>query len=137
MLGFDFLKGGAGMLRDAYNQNLYIEYHDVVIDPNAKQAFSYMIGWAASLKRYDCFPSSHGVVKDFRFMRGEDWEFAFIPNQKWLLFYFRRPCLRSDKYTASQIRAAIPNANETPTGELTVRIANLEDAIRVSAFVES
>ncbi len=48
------------MLVGAENQNLYSEYYEVIQCSETKQAYSYLIGWAASLKSHDCFPSSHG-----------------------------------------------------------------------------
>ena len=73
----------------------------------------------------------------FRFMRGNEWDFAFIPNQQWLLFYFRAPCLRLPKYTRQAIVERFPKAQETGSGEFSVRLMNLNDALRVSAYIGS
>ena len=59
------------MLRGAENQSLYVEYHDIVRNLGAKQAYCFLIGWASALQNYECFPSSHGHIKDFRFVRGD------------------------------------------------------------------
>jgi hypothetical protein len=125
------------VLAGAENQNLYREYYEVIQSNEAKQAYSYLIGWAASLKSHECFPSSHGVIKDFRFMRGTDWEFAFIPNQKWLLFYFRKPCLNIEKFSKSKILERFPSATENNAGEFTIRVSTLEIAAQISAYIES
>ena len=125
------------MLRGAESSDLYSEFYNVVLNVGAKRGYSFLIGWASSLERYECFPSFHGVIKDFRFMRGDDWDFAFIPNQQWLLFYFRKPCLRLEKYSHAAIRAHFPEAHETPSGEFTVKVASLEEALRVAAYIES
>ncbi|MDT4883443.1 hypothetical protein FQZ97_1194840 [compost metagenome] len=97
----------------------------------------YMVGWASTLKDYDFFPDSHGLIKDFRFLRGNDWDFAFIPNQRWLLFYFRKPCLRLPKYAREEILDRVPGANETNAGEFTVRLENVSDVLRLVAYIES
>lgn len=125
------------MLRSAGNRELYVEYYDIVLNPEAKQAYSFLVGWASTLRGYDCFPSSHGHIKDFRFVHDEDWDFAFIPNQKWLLFYFRKPCFRFSKYARQEILQRFPAANETGSGEFTIKIASLDGAILLSAYVES
>lgn len=125
------------MLAGAENKNLYSEYYEIIKSSEAKRAYIYLTGWAASLKSYDCFPSSHGVIKDFRFMRGTDWDFAFIANQKWLLFYFRKPCLVIDKFSKFRILEHFQNATENKAGELTIRVCTLEMAIQISAYIES
>jgi hypothetical protein len=132
-----FVRGGVQMLRSTDNQELYTEYQAIVVDTDAKQAYSYIIEWASMLAGYECFPSSHGHIKDFRFMRGKDWDFAFIPNQKWLLFYFRKPSLRLPKYTKQEILNRFPAAHETTGGEFHIRIANLEDARLLASYIES
>ena len=124
------------MLEGLAMQEAYVEYDDKAVATEVKQAYRYMIGWAATLKNHVCFPSGHGHIKDFRFMRGEDWDFSFIPNQKWLLFYFRTPCLRLSKYTRAAILNCFPGAKETSAGEFTIRVARLDDAVRIASFVE-
>ena len=125
------------MLSGAENQSLYREYYELIQDSDAKQAYSYLIGWASSLKNHNCLPSAHGVIKDFRIMRGNDWDFAFIPNQKWLLFYFRRPCQKLEKFAHVNILSKFPEANENNHGEITIRIKTLEEAIKLAAYIDS
>lgn len=125
------------MLQGASNSELYVEYYEAIVSPDTKQAYSFLIGWAATLRGYDCFPGSHGHIRDFRFVRGDDWDFAFIPNQKWLLFYFRKPCLNFPKYERREILRTFPDANETGSGEFTIKIASLGDAIRLATYVGS
>jgi len=95
-----------------------------------------MIGWASTLQGYEVFPSSHGYIKDFRFVRGNDWDFSFIPNQKWMLFYFRKPCLRLSKYSSEEIQEKIPGAKENNSGEFIVRIETINDVMRLSNYIE-
>lgn len=125
------------MLRGAEHSELYREYYEILCVPEAKHAFLYMIGWASTLKGYEVFPGFHGHIKDFRFLRGNDWDFSFIPNQKWMLFYFRKPCLRLPKYSCEEILKRIPGAKENNAGELTVRIENMNDVMRLTGYIES
>ncbi|MFU3343836.1 hypothetical protein ACM7LD_04565 [Pseudomonas aeruginosa] len=125
------------MLRGAEHSELYREYYEILSAPEAKHAFLYMVGWASTLKGYEFFPSSHGPIKDFRFLRGNDWDFAFIPNQKWMLFYFRKPCLRFPKYSREEILGRVPGAKENSAGEFTVRIENISSVMRLASYIES
>ncbi|WCM53257.1 hypothetical protein OH720_09650 [Pseudomonas sp. WJP1] len=124
------------MLRGAENSELYREYYEILCTPEAKHAFLYMVGWASTLKSYDFFPSSHGHIKDLRFLRGNDWDFAFIPNQRWMLFYFRKPCLKLPKYSREEILGRIPGAKETNAGEFTARLKNVNDVMRLAGYIE-
>jgi hypothetical protein len=125
------------MLAGAENQSLYREYYESIQESGAKKAFSYLVGWSSSLKNYECMPSSHGVIKDFRLIRESEWDFAFIPNQKWLLFYFRKPSLKFEKYSSNAIKENFPEANENNAGEFTIRITSIEMAVKLAAYIES
>lgn len=125
------------MLRGAEHSELYRDYYEILCAPEAKHAFLYIVGWASTLQDYESFPDSHGHIKDFRFLRGNDWDFSFIPNQKWLLFYFRKPCLRLPKYSRDEILARVSGARENNAGEFTVRIENLTAAMHLAGYIES
>lgn len=125
------------MLNGVESQHLYREYYELIQSAETRHAYSYLVGWASSLSHYDCFPSHHGLIKDFRFIRGGEWDFAFIPNQKWLLFYFRKPALRHQKYSRSEIMCRFPNANENNAGEFTVRISTVAEAVSLAAYINS
>lgn len=125
------------MLRGVESSDLYVEHYNSIVSSETKQAYSFIVGWAATLQEYVCFPGSHGFIRDFRSLRGEEWDFAFIPNQQWLLFYFRRPCLRLPKYARQEILRAFPDANETGGGEFTIKVVNLGDAVRLAAYIGS
>jgi len=125
------------MLNGSENQSLYRDHYELIEDVGTKQAYSYLVGWASSLKHYDCLPSFHGVIRDFRLMHGSDWEFAFIPNQKWLLFYFRKPSLEYIKYSRHEIMSRFPEAKENNAGEFTVKISTLSEAVKLAAYIES
>jgi hypothetical protein len=125
------------MLNGAENRLLYPDYYELIQDVGTKQAYSYLVGWASSLRHYDCLPSSHGVIPDFRFIRGSEWEFAFIPNQKWLLFYFRKPSRKYEKYSRSEIMTRFPETKENNGGEFTVKISTLSEAVKLAEYIES
>ena len=126
------------MLQPLDDANLFAAYSDDVQDPGSKDAFAYLVGWGASSKQYVCLASGHGYIKDVRFMLDEKWYFAFVPNQQWLLFYFRKPCLSLPKYARDHILQQFPDAKEiSSSGEFTVRITTVQDAIRLARYIEN
>ena len=119
------------MIAGSTNSNLYLEWLDQVEAKGAQDAFIYMVGLAACLKDYVCYPKPHGVVNAFRFMSAandKEQPFAFIPNNQWLLFYFRLPAVRSHRYSLENLKAIFESTNENGTGEWTVKIHNIHDA---------
>jgi len=125
------------MLLGAENAKLYREHAELVRTESARAAYAYLIGWSSTLAGYECFPSRHGIIPDYRFYRGRSWDFAFIPNQKWILFYFRKPSHKLDKYTPSLLLRQIREAEITRSGEVTVRVASLSLAKKVAKYIES
>jgi hypothetical protein len=124
------------MLKGANNSELYRAYLEKVRTESARTAYVYFIGWSATLTEYVCFPSGHGDICDFRFYRGRSWDFAFIPNHQWLLFYFRKPCQKIAKYEPSSIIRGIPSAKINPAGEVTVRVDSQALAMAVVRYIE-
>ena len=68
------------MLKSAHNQKLYCDHLERVIDTGAIDAFSYLVGWASSLRDYECHPDMHGDVPDFRWMQGGTTHFGVHPE---------------------------------------------------------
>ncbi|MCD9046807.1 hypothetical protein [Luteimonas sp. MHLX1A] len=124
------------MFRAYEDGNLLTQHFSVVHSQDAKRAFHYLMGWASTLPDYECLPGRHGHIRDFRFMRGSDWDFAFIPNKAWLLFYFRAPSLRPPKFAKAEVLARFPAAKETSSGEITIRIESLDDAVELARFID-
>lgn len=124
------------MLKGAVNEPLFAEYYDLIATTEAKAAFSYLVGWSASLKGYECFPSDHGVIKDFRFILDGNWDFAFIPNQQCLLFYFRWPCQQLDKYTRKDMFETFPDVSENNAGEDTLKTSSLKQSNKLTSFID-
>jgi hypothetical protein len=124
------------MLQGAKNAHLYRAHLALVQADSARTAYLYLIGWSSTLSGYDCFPSGHGDVPDYRFYRVKSWDFAFIPAQSWLLFYFRKPCQTIAKYEPVLVTRAIPGAAINPKGEVTVRVDSLALAETIARYIE-
>ena len=116
------------MLKPDTKEDMIAEYRDVVADDDAKRAFDVLVEWARSSRHLECFPKQQGFLRSFRYFRGTAWEFAFIPNAQWVLFYFRKPALRRGKFTRSEILRRFPDAKELKGGALSLRIRDPDRA---------
>ena len=124
------------MLAQSVNASLYPTWLAHVSEPGARDAFVYLVGFAATLKSLTCHARFKGAVRDFRFYAAaEEQSFSFIINKKWLLFYFRSPSVRSCKYSAELLAQQFPSMKVNTRGEWTVRIASLQEAQRLTCFL--
>lgn len=120
------------MLANSLNSELYKDWLTHIIDSDSKEAFIYIAGFAACLSEYNCHPQfkgKNGPIRDFRFINAEGkLPFAFIVNQQWLLFYFRKPAISSGRYDLETIKAAFPSVATNEGGEWTIKIRSVHDA---------
>lgn len=114
---------------------LLLKHFDKIEVEAVREAYLYLTHHAAGLRDYECRPGMHGDVDDFRYEQGPEWPFAFIVNQKSLLWYFRKAGLRHPAANLDQLRSHFAEAKENTSGELTVRIATLDDAQRIAELV--
>ncbi|SDU21663.1 hypothetical protein SAMN05216296_2456 [Pseudomonas pohangensis] len=125
------------MLRCVEDGEPFQAYAEKIKCAGAKQAYRYLIGWGAESATYTCFPKKHGWMKSVRLYRGKAWNFSVVPYQQYLSFYFRKPCLSFEKYSRYEILRIFPQAEESSAGEYIVRVASVEDAIRIASYIES
>lgn len=124
------------MLRGNEDADLIRSHYEWITSQEARRAYCYVVGWASTLPGYLCFPGRHGHISDFRFMRDGQWDFSFIPNRKWLLFYFRTPALRLPNFTGAGITSKFPDAVKTSASEFKLRIATVDRAAQVTDYIE-
>ncbi|WP_440997951.1 hypothetical protein [Arhodomonas sp. SL1] len=117
------------MLKNMHNAELIREWHDAITDADARDAFLYIVGCAAALRGYECHPQWKGEVRGFRFYRANssDWPYSFIVNQRWLLFYIRRPGVSAAGFSARTLQDAFETATENSAGEWTVKLRSIDD----------
>ena len=125
------------MLRCDKDGELFLSFAEKIQSVGVRQAYRYLVGWGAESTRYTCYPKPHGYINSVRYYRGSAWDHAFIPNQEWLTFYFRKPCLEFPRFARREILARYPQAEESNAGEFIVRVTGLEDAVRIMSHVES
>ncbi len=124
------------MLTDTKNGELYAEWLDFIGAPETSAAFCYLIGIAACSKRYKCHIQWKGEIRDFRFLdvSGEQ-PYSFITNQRWLLFYFRPPAVRSNIHSRDRLAQTFESFEENPAGEWTVKLRTIADVDRLRQHV--
>ena len=107
---------------------LYPEWLNYIKSESTKEAFIYIVGLASCLNNHSCHPDWHGNYRDFRFfdLNGEQ-PFAFGLAQNWLLFYFRPPAIRSNRYKFETIAEVFKNANNKKSDEWTVKLYSIEN----------
>jgi hypothetical protein len=116
------------MLADSIGASLYPQWLAHVQTPEARDAFVFLVGYAATLRRYTCHAQRTGVVRDFRLKSTDGGlPFAFTVNRRWLLFYFRLPSLGAGGLSPKAILSSFPKARRNRRGEWTVRLFDVED----------
>mgnify|MGYP003643106959 CR=1 FL=1 len=116
------------MLKDNSNLNLISEWLQVIRLKECREAFLYLAGIGASSKKLSCYPAWKGYLRDFRFCNSEgQMLYAFVTNQKWLLFYFSAAVLRNNSTLSARIRKKFPDYLERKSGEYKVKIRTVED----------
>jgi len=123
-------------LTDAKHSELYRDWESYIDVPDARAAFRYIVGVAACSGRYRCHIQWKGDVRDFRFhdVSGEQTH-SFITNQRWLLFYFRPPAVRSGEYSRERLSQDFDSFEENPAGEWTVKLTNIADVDRLGKHI--
>ena len=121
------------MIAGASGADLYARWCDYIDDEQTEDAFSYIVGLAASLQKYKCYPREKGEVLDFRFEdEANEIPFAFIVNKRSLLFYFRKPAIRSGRYSTDRIEVDFDLLErDNSAGEWRIRLCSIADVKRL------
>ena len=125
------------MLRANLEEKLLVAWSDKIILPSAKAALWQIVGFAACSPSWNCHPQWKGYLPDFRLheIGSNEQFFSFVPAQKWLLFYFRKPSISSGLYSWSILSDAFPDA-EKKAGEWRVRVRTLTEANLLIGILE-
>ena len=126
------------MLKENSGAPSYPELLDRIVTADVQDAFRYFIGLAACSSTLTCHPERKGVLNDFRFFdKAGKQRFAFIINQKSLLFYFRYPAIDSQKYEFEELKKLFDSATSDRVHKAwTVRILCISDAQRLWRFID-
>ena len=113
---------------------LFIEYIEV---PKVQQAFNLLVGVGVTSKHFQCEARSKGVVRDFRYYCSGEQPFALIVNKQSLLFYLRKPAVRSSLFEFDRLASLFPSLKKNNSGEWTLSVADIDSAEQVAEEIIS
>lgn len=74
-------------------------------------------------------PAGHGyIARELRFESQGGWLFSAVLNQKWVLWYFRKPAMRAGLVQADPTRVKFPTAETNIRGEIKLRVMSVKEA---------
>lgn len=106
------------------------DLRDEIASADAKAAFDVIVEGFSTSGEFSVAPHEQGFINSLRIKRGDEFCFAAIPNEEWVLAYIRRPELRRGKITPDMVMATFPEARLTKAGEVTLRISDASTAVR-------
>jgi hypothetical protein len=113
------------------------DLRDEIASSDAKAAFDVIVEGFSTLGGFSMTAHEKGFLNFLRITRGQDYSFAAIPNDEWVLAYIRKPELRRGKLTPDNVIAAFPEARLTGKGEITLRIRDAATAERWLDMIRS
>ncbi|MDP3263730.1 MAG: hypothetical protein U1E06_07065 [Tabrizicola sp.] len=106
------------------------DLRDEIATADAKAAFDLIVEGFSNSGDFSVSAHEQGFLNSLRIKRGDEFCFAAIPNDEWVLGYIRKPELRRGKITPEAFMTAIPEARLTNKGEITLRIPDAKTATR-------
>ncbi len=83
-------------------------------------------------------PTGHGyIARELRFEFQGKWLFSAVLNQKWILWYFRKPAMNEGLLDAELTCARFPTAESNDRGEIKLRIKTAQEAVGVLDWIVS
>ena len=106
------------------------DLRDEIASAGAKEAFDVIVKGFSALAGLSLTPHEQGFLNSLRISRGEEFCFAVVPDDDWVLAYIRKPELRRGTLTPDAVQAEFPDARLTNKGEITLRIHDAATAVR-------
>ena len=109
--------------------------------PSARVACDELLAYFLGRGDFDVKPLTSGPKKAVHFAwQGRD-IYAFIANNNWLLWYFRKPGTTMGVFSFQSVNSAFPDAGFTDrkdpnVREITLKITNPDEARAVMTFVQ-
>jgi hypothetical protein len=113
------------------------DLRDEIATANAKAAFDVIVEGFSTSGEFSVATHEQGFLNSLRIKRHEEFCFAAVPADEWVLTYIRKPELRRGKLTPEMVMAAFPDARLTNSGEITLRIADAGTALRWLQLIKS
>lgn len=108
-----------------------------IVTADAKAAFDVIVEGFSTTGEYTVVAHEQGFLNSLRILRGDDFCFAAIPNDEWVLAYIRKPELRRGKINSEMVLAAFPDARLSNKGEVTLRIQDAKTAARWLQLIQA
>lgn len=81
-------------------------------------------------------PDGHGYIeRELRFEAKGDWLYSAVLNQKWVLWYFRKPALNAGLIDPGKTKERFPASEETSRAEIKLRVHSSPEALAVLKWV--
>jgi len=103
-------------------------------------AFDLLVTGMGGLGVFELSPNILGRKKSLHFKSGKVSYFAFVANNAWLLWYFRRPGLRDGIFSSDELKSVFSalefsQRTEPEKVEAVIRIRSQHEAEAVMSFV--
>jgi hypothetical protein len=106
-------------------------FYSRIKSPQAQEAFCLLVGYASCLSGYEVKIKPQGELMSVGIYKADICPFAFTVNERWLLFYFRKPTVLSKRYSDTEIRRAFDTYKVAQIDEWTVRLRSVDDVRRL------
>lgn len=113
------------------------DLREEIATADAKAAFDLIVEGFSTSEDFTVATHEQGFLNSLRVKRGEEFCFAAVPDDAWVLTYIRKPELRRGKITSEAVMAAFPDARLTSSGEITLRISDAATAARWLEMIRS
>ena len=124
------------MLVDA--DHLEKQLHDANAIEEAVRRAYLILAYARFRDGTTVRPTGHGYIeRELRFEENGDWLYSAVLNQKWVLWYFRKPALSAGLVDTSATRLHFTAAEITARGEVKLRVPNAEGARAVLRWIKA
>ncbi len=127
------------MITRAPNSILYTQWAAYIRAPHALDAYRFLVGIAAASTQFDCSCQWKGQVREFTFSRDGETPYAFITNQRWLLFYFRAPAVKKGGLELKgRLARDFCSFHDDPNrgNEWTVKLRSICDVTRLLTYID-
>lgn len=107
------------------------------LDDDVRRAY-LMLAYAPLPSGITVRPASHGFIsRELRFEANGRWLYSAVLNQKWILWYFRRPAFNAGLVQMAQTATRFPASEETSSGDIKLRLRTEQDAKSILEWIGS
>ncbi len=113
------------------------DLRDEIATADAKAAFDVIVEGFSASGEFSLAAHEQGFLNSLRIKRGDDFCFAAVPDEQWVLTYIRKPELRRGRIKPEAVMAEFPDARLTNKGEVTLRLSDAISALRWLQLIQA